>query len=219
MLIRFLHWVAKDVLPDKVWVRWLRWRYQRENRPRRKRGDVCDYSASSAYAQQRDAARRNYERLWHEAIPLMREAHDPVHDHPFVPYPPTPGGGAPSNCLTCGWPPKSPASKGYVRQPEVYDCGCPVELSPSGNYGWQHHAEECEHYRPFRKGGIIGPPGRGLPHDATECTCSECEESRDVVASLKRSLRSDYIPLVIHDTHDRPRQNSVRPNPSISYRQ
>lgn len=32
MLIRLLHWVARDVLPDKMWVRWLRWRYQRENR-------------------------------------------------------------------------------------------------------------------------------------------------------------------------------------------
>ena len=54
--------------------------------------------------------------------------------------------------------------RGWTRQPEVYDCGCPVRLSGSGNYGRQFHGKDCEHYRPYRQGGIIGPPGRGLSH-------------------------------------------------------
>ncbi len=49
-MLTILHWVAKDVLPDKLWVRWLRWRYQSENQPKPKRGHIYNYADQRAAA-------------------------------------------------------------------------------------------------------------------------------------------------------------------------
>lgn len=46
MLIRVLHWLARDLLPHRQWVRWLRWRYEREQRPQRSRPSYAEAHAA-----------------------------------------------------------------------------------------------------------------------------------------------------------------------------
>lgn len=180
MLIRFLHWLAKDVLPDRLWTRWLRWRYQRENRPESGRADPMETQrAIYNYRQEKS-------RLWHSVVGDMKAAHDADHDHSFVAYPSHPA--PPTNCLICGWSPLSQdrflasvkrERRGFAQQAEVYDCGCPVQRTMAGDPARQFHSEGCQHFSPYRKGGIIKVDRHLIPHRPGRgiCDCAACNPS------------------------------------------
>lgn len=147
MLIRLLHWVARDVLPDKMWVRWLQWRYQRENRPTRKYADPME-TQQAIYNYRQEQSRSRY--ASEQAITDMVERQRADHDR-----------------------------RGFAQQAEVYDCDCPVQRTMAGDPARQFHSEDCQHFSPYRKGGVIKVDRHLIPHRPGRgiCDCAACNPS------------------------------------------
>lgn len=106
MLIRFLHWFARDLLPHRLWLRWLRWRYQRENRPAKTE------QQSDAHAE----ARRQLHALFSVERPTMLlpgEKIIPMTRQPEVEF-------------NCGCPVARAGDGTFIRQFHEADCAGPT---------------------------------------------------------------------------------------------